>query len=55
MGNLPQVVDAMAMISVVMRHDHCADADALRSEQLFAKIRPAVDQQGFGGAFEQDR
>ena len=54
MGHLPQVVDAVAMIGVIMRHEHGIKADALCREQLFAKVGAAVDQQGFAAALEQD-
>jgi hypothetical protein len=44
MRNLPQVVDAMQMIGMVVRDDHAIYLADVRRIQLLAYVRAAVDQ-----------
>ena len=53
--DLPQIVDAVAMVGMVVSDDHPVDVDQIRRQQLFAQIRPAIDQQPLAAAFDQDR
>jgi hypothetical protein len=51
----PQLIDAMAVIAVRVRHDHSVEAADLRREQLLPEIGPAVDEHTLIGALHQYR
>jgi hypothetical protein len=51
---LPQVIDAVAMVRMVVRDDDPIDSDRIRRQQLLAQVRSAIDQQPLAGAFDQD-
>ncbi len=55
LGDLPQIVDPVAMIGMIVRDDHAIDLGNPGSQQLFSKVGPAVHQQGFTAALDQDR
>jgi hypothetical protein len=55
MRDLAEIVDAMAMIGMIVRDDHAVDFDQFGRQQLFAHVRPTIDQQPFPIAFDQDR
>ena len=44
LGNLPEVIDPVAMICMVMGDDHAVDVDYTRCKQLLAKVGTAVDE-----------
>jgi hypothetical protein len=50
-----QIVDAMALIGVVMSPDHRVDALDLGGKKLGAQIGLRVDQDGFSPILHQDR
>ena len=49
------LVDAVAMVGMVVRNENLTDIDPIRGQQLLAQVRPAVDQQPLAIAFNQDR
>jgi hypothetical protein len=49
-----QVVNSVAMVGVVVSHQHGVDATAFGGEQLLAKIRPAIHEQNLLSALYQD-
>ena len=51
---LPQIVDPMAMVGMVMSNDHTIDVSRPGCEQLLAKIRTAIHQQRLAAALDQD-
>ena len=54
MKNLAKIIDAMGMIGVVMRKKYCIKMADARRQQLFAQIRPGIDEDvGFGLLDEQ--
>jgi hypothetical protein len=52
---LPDVVDAVAVIGVIVRPDDGIHLVDLRGQQLFAKVRSGVDQYARAGEFDGDR
>jgi hypothetical protein len=42
------------MVAMRVRNDHAVEAVHIRSEQLAAKVRPAVDQHELAGALDED-
>ena len=44
MVELPQIVDAVAMVGMVVGPDHRLDVADLGVEQLLAQVRAGVDQ-----------
>src|SRR3954468_13123875 len=52
---LPQIVDAVAMIGMVVGPDHCLDVVDVGIEQLLAKVRAGVDQDPHPLPRDQDR
>ena len=52
--NGPQIIDAVAMISMVMRPDHCVDMINAIVEKLVAQIRRRIDQYPGRFAFHQN-
>jgi hypothetical protein len=55
LGYLPQIVDPMTMIGMIMGNDHAIDVGRPGCEQLLAKIRTAIHQQRFAAALDQNR
>ncbi len=55
LGYLPQVVDPVTMVGMVMGDDDPANVDDVGGKQLLAKVGPAVDEKPLARAFEQDR
>jgi hypothetical protein len=55
MANLPQIIDAMTMIGVVVRPDHRIDAVDPGRQQLFAHIGCRVDQDARLRGFNEQR
>jgi hypothetical protein len=51
---LPKVIDAMAMIGVIVGDDDMVDRRHIGREQLLPEVRPAVDQQLLAPAFDQN-
>ena len=51
----PKLVDAVAMVTMGMGDDDATEATDFGRQQLLAKIRSAIDQHSFSGAFDQDR
>ena len=55
MEKLPQIIDAVAMIGMVMRPDHRIDVGHVCVEQLFAQIGAGIDEDAGSAAFDQHR
>jgi len=53
--NRPQIIDAVAMIGMVMRPDHRVDMINAIVEKLVAQIGRRIDQYSGGWAFHKDR
>src|SRR4249919_3357486 len=53
-GDLPQIVDAVAMVGMVVRHQHTIERPYACRQQLLPEVRPAIDQQPQARAFKQD-
>ena len=53
--DLPQIVDAVAMVGMIVGDDDPVDAGDVRRQQLLAQIGAAIDQQALAAAFDQDR
>jgi hypothetical protein len=51
----PQVVDAVAMIGVVVGDQHRIETPAIGGEQLLPEVRAAIDQQPLVRALDQQR
>jgi hypothetical protein len=52
--DLPQIIDAVAMVRMVMSDDDPIYSDRIRRQQLLAQVRSAIDQQPLAGAFDKD-
>ena len=55
LGDRAKLVDAVAMVGMVVGDDQRVDVADVGVEQLLAKVGPAVDQQALAGAFDQQR
>lgn len=53
LGDRAQLVDAVAMVGVIVGDDHRVDVANAGVEQLASKIGPAIDQQAFPAAIDQ--
>ena len=51
--DLAQIIDAMGVIGMIMGDDHGIKVRDPGRQQLFAAIRPAIDQHGLAGRFDQ--
>ena len=51
---LPKIVDAVAMIGVVMRPDHRIGRRDIGGEQLFPHVGRRIDQNARRGALDDD-
>ena len=54
MGDLSKIVDPVTMIGMVMSDYDMIDGISIGPQQLFAHVRPAVDQQALSIAVDQD-
>ena len=52
--NGSQLIDAVAMVRMVMRDDHSVDGRDFRFEELLADVGAAVDEQPFLFALDQN-
>ena len=55
LGNLTEVVDAMAMVGMVVGDDHTGQIDQLGCEQLRAHVGTAIDKQVIAVALNHNR
>ncbi len=55
MGELPQVVDTVAMIGMIVRDDDVVDFSDIGLKQLVPQVGPAIDQEPLSFAVDQDR
>jgi hypothetical protein len=53
-GHDPELVDAMAMVGMVMGDDHPIDLPNSGRQQLLPEIRAAINQQPFALTLDQD-
>jgi hypothetical protein len=54
LGHDPELVDAVAMIGMVVGDDHLVDLTNSGRQQLLPEIRAAINQQPFALTFDQD-
>ena len=55
MRDLPQIVDPVAMIGMVVGDHHPGEIGGFGGEQLFAHVGAAIDQHPRARAFDKDR
>jgi hypothetical protein len=55
LGDCTQLVDAVAMIGMVVSNDHGVDGGDLGFEKLLADIRATIDEEAASVALDQDR
>jgi hypothetical protein len=55
MKDLPQIIDAMGMIGMVMGQQHGIEPADAGGQQLFAQIRAGIDQDGVASVLDQQR
>ena len=55
MRNLPEIVDAMAMVSMVVSDDNMIDVNDIGSQQLLAQVGATIDEHSFAVAVDHDR
>jgi hypothetical protein len=55
LGDLPKVVDPVAVIGMVVSDNDPINVSQPGNQQLFAKVRPAIHQQLLTSAFDEDR
>jgi hypothetical protein len=52
MSNLPQIIDAVAMIRMVVSHDYPIHNGRVGRKKLLAQVGSAIDQQPFASTFD---
>ena len=52
--DLSKIIDSVAVIRVVVGHDHAIDAGNTGGQQLLSKVGAAIHQHGFSAALDRD-